>query len=268
MGTYLGEHALVAKNLPDVGSRCVFLLALSDEGAGGTGHHNAFRRCMLEYVFSSDVVDRRQDATSQRLFDQLVEDYFKMPHGQGGAFFTNANAGLTQFYLKYLHYVLFGLDPFDEANMKILAAINPVSGTFSIARYVAPFGYLFGWETSLETVGSLYEKSPAFERFKERMPMHQMMTKREFARLMVSIMRIAALQGAPLLSATVMGGERLPPYEGTQTGDIDVTKIWDSLNLDDTDELHRYIWECTRLASPVTVSHRVATESFSCEIAG
>jgi len=172
--------------------------------------------------------------------------------------------------LKYLHYVLFGLDPFDETNMKILAAMNPVavSGSFSIARYVAPFGYLFGWETSLETVGSLYEKSPALEHFKERMPAHHMMTKRELARLMVSIMRIAALQGAPLLSATVMGGEGLPPYEGTKTGDLDVTKIWDSLNLDDTDELHRYIWECTRLAGPVTVSHRVATEGFSCEIAG
>jgi len=94
------------------------------------------------------------------------------------------------------------------------------------------------------------------------------MTRRELARTMVATMRIAALQGAPLLSWTVLGGEGLPPYEGTKTGDIDVTKIWDNLNLDDTDELHRYIWECTRLAGPVTVSHRVATEKFSCEIAG
>jgi len=223
---------------------------------------------MLEYVFSPDVADRRQDATSQRLFDQLVEDYFRMPHGQGGAFFTDATAGLQQFYLKYLHYVLFGIDPFDEINMKILAAMNPVSGVASIARYIEPFGYLFGWEKSPEKVGGLYEKSPAFEKFKECMPLHHMMTRRELARLMVAIMRIAALQGAPLHAATIMGGEGLPAYEGTTTGDIDVTKIWDSLDLEDTDELHRYIWECTRLAAPVTISHRVATENFSCEIAG
>lgn len=143
---HIGEHPLAAKNLPDVGSRCVFLLALSDEGAGGTGHHAAFRRCMLEYVFSPDVAERRQDATSEKLFDLLVKDYFSMPHGRDEAFFTDANAGLTPFYLKYLHYVLFGIDPFDEANTKILAALNPVSNKPSIGRYILPFGYLFGWE--------------------------------------------------------------------------------------------------------------------------
>jgi hypothetical protein len=223
---------------------------------------------MLDYCFTSDVEARRQDATSARLFEQLEEDYDKMPHGAYDTFFTDANAGLIMFFLKYLHYVIFGIDPFDEANMKILARMNTVSGQSSIARYIEPFGRFLHWEPSPEIVGALYESSPAFKNFKERNPIHHMMSRQELARVMVSIMRIAALQGAPDLTTTIMGGQLLPSFTGTKTGEFDVTKVWDGLNLDSVDEIRRYILECTRLNSAVTVSHRVATEEFSCDIAG
>merc|ERR1719277_2053607 len=110
--------------------------------------------------------------------------------------------------------------------------------------------------------------SPAFEQFKEFSPSHKMMTKTELAGLCVAIMRIAALNGAPLLTSTVMGSVPLPPYAGTETGNFDVTKVWDELDLNDTAAIERYICEVGRLAGPVTVSHRVATEDFACVIKG
>jgi len=66
-----------------------------------------------------------------------------------------------------------------------------------------------------------------------------------------------------------MGSTKLPPYQANRgLADFDVTKVWDELDLDDTDAINRYIHECARLYSPVSVSHRVATEDFCCMIKG
>lgn len=266
---YLGERQLVGANLPMVKeTRCVFLLSLSNQGAGGDGSHEDFRKCFLDYLFTPAAKARQRDEKSQRLFDTLVKDYASMPHGPGETFFTDSNRGIMIFYLKYLHYVLFGIDPDDAEAQKVLNIINPVTGQFSLARYVMPFGYGFGWEPSVEKVGALYMNSPAFANFRENNPAHRMMTKRELAGLCVAIIRIAALGGAPLLTTTVMGGVGLANFTGTDTGDFDVVKVWDDMDLDDSGAIERYIYEVARLANPVTVSHRVATEDFSCMIKG
>ena len=88
------------------------------------------------------------------------------------------------------------------------------------------------------------------------------MTAKELALLMSSIIRIAGVQGSRMFTWLCTSG--------SQHGNllIDARTVWDSLDLEDEDEVLRYILEVARLSPPVTVSHRVATEPFSCDIAG
>jgi hypothetical protein len=47
-----------------VGGRNLFLLSLSDQGAGGTGAHEAFRQCMQFYLLNEPAQARQRDATA------------------------------------------------------------------------------------------------------------------------------------------------------------------------------------------------------------
>lgn len=122
----LGTSMLDANHAPnqDVGGRNVFLLSLSDEESGGSSDHEAFRKCMQKYVLNDAATERQHDAIARRLLDKLAADYLDMSHGIGGDFFTNDRRGWMGFMVRYLHYVLFGLNPDDEKTVDLLTELH------------------------------------------------------------------------------------------------------------------------------------------------
>mmetsp|Transcript_93397 Transcript_93397/g.263651 ORF Transcript_93397/g.263651 Transcript_93397/m.263651 type:complete len:588 (-) Transcript_93397:123-1886(-) len=264
----LGEHPLLRANLPDTkASRCVFLLSLSDEGAGGNGDHEAFRACVMRYIFNAPEWEARmRDVVAESLFEELEADYVGMPHGRGGAFFTDGNRGLTPFVVKYLHYVLFGMVPGDDDRQTAL--LDFMAAGKSLTYYMLPFGHFMGKQKNVDEIAAMYEGTPAFQAFAGPIPEFHMMTKREMAQLMVSIMLLAGVIGTNTLCSYAMGGSGFPDYPGSNAASFDVTEVWDSLDLDDADTLEKYIMEVGRLGPTVPISHRVSTEPFSCVIRG
>jgi cytochrome P450 len=273
----LGTTVLDPDRAPnqDIGGRNVFLLSLSDEAAGGSNDHAAFRQCMQHYLLNDAASERQKDAIARRLLEQLAEDYKAMPHGSGGAFFTDDKRGLMQFMIRYLHYVLFGLNPDDDASMKLLTELHYTH--LSTLHYMDIVGSLLqnlnikghgDLSNSIEQAATIYENSPALADFQEEQPEYNRMTRRELAKLMTSIMSIAALQGPLHLAYTSMGFRPLPAYLDRQTAHINPTHYWDALNLDDREAVQRFLLECARLWAPVSATHRVATEPFTLTVAG
>lgn len=270
----LGTSILSAAHAPGVdrGGRNAFLISLSDDEAGGQ-NHGAFRRCVEKYLINEDAIARQSDSVSKQLLDQLAADYTSMPHGPGEAFFTDDQRGWMGFMVRYLHYVLFQIQPDDAVIAKLTNLHYTQRGTIhyfagsSILEKLNLFG--LGKVPELtEEVATIYEQSPAFANFQENDPEFNNMTRRELAKLMVSLMSIAGLQGPLHLGRTAMGSAPLPAYKGRTTADIDVTAYWDQLELDDRDAIKRYLLECGRLFMPVSASHRVATEPFTVTVAG
>lgn len=273
----LATVALDANHLPnqDVGGRNVFLLSLSDKEAGGNGDHESFRKCMQNYILNDAATQRQRDAIAVALLDKLAADYLDMPHDRDGKFFTDDRRGLKGFIVPYLHYVLFGLNPDDKQSMGLLTELHYTRlGTL---YYFTGIGRLLqrlnlkghgDLPDLIERVATIYENSPALASFKEDNPEYNSMTRRELAKLMISIMSIAGLQGTLHLGKTALGCTPLPPYQGQQTADIDLTLYWDKLDLEDRYSVRLYLLECIRLRPPVNASHRVATEPFTTTIAG
>jgi len=230
---------------------------------------------MQDYLIDDASTKRQRDATGQKLLDKLAADYLSMPHEPGEAFFNDDKRGLKGFLIPYLHYVLFGLDPADEKSIGLLTELHYTRlGTL---YYFAGIGKLLqrlnlkGHRTLpnlVEQAATIYENSPALAHFQPDRPEYNAMTRYELAKLMVSIMSIAALQGPLQVARTVMGGTPLPSYQDKQTTDIDLSRYWDKLDLDDRESVRLYILECIRLNTPVTSSHRVATQPFTTTIAG
>jgi hypothetical protein len=259
----------------DVKGRNVFLLALSDQEAGGNGDHEAFYRCARDYFMGEAAIARQRDATAQQLLDQLAVDYTQMPHGPKGVFFTDVQRGFMGFMVRYLHYVLFGLDPYDSEKIGLLTDLHYTRrGTlyyYKLAGNLARVFNTFGagaWPKLIEQVATLYENSPALAEFEEGRPEYNGMTRRELAKLMTAMMSIAGLQGPLGFAKTAMGFWSLPAYIGHPTAAIEPTQYWDQLELDDREAVRRYLLECARLRPPVNASDREATEPFTAKIAG
>ena len=120
----LDKNHLPRSNLPH--GRMTFLLSLSQKGAGGNGDWEAFRGAVNDYITHPDYTKpRMNDGTVKKLMEKLVADYkntgVKNP---GDDFFKDYNSGLLDFLIKYLHYVLFGLDPFDPEIMEPLKTFH------------------------------------------------------------------------------------------------------------------------------------------------
>jgi len=274
---YLGTTILAKNHLPDrdIGGRNVFLLALSDVEAGGSNNHEAFRRCLQDYITNDSAIARQQDPIARELLDQLAADYIDMPHGMGGAFFSDDGRGWKRFLIRYLHYVLFGLDPNDKETMDFLTDLHYTRlGTL---RYFAVVSHLLeklniaGHKKMPELIdqtATIYEDSPALANFDEQSDQYNGMTRRELAKLATSIMSIAALQGPLHLGQTAMGDRQFPAYEGRNTSNIKPTDHWDALDLEDRESLRLYLLECSRLWAPVSASHKIATDSFTVTITG
>jgi cytochrome P450 len=272
----LGTTVLDANHAPnqDIGGRNVFLLALSDQMAGSNGDHAAFRQCMQHYFLNEAASARQQDAIAQRLLDQLATDYQNMPHGRGGVFFTDENQGLMPFMIRYLHYVLFGLNPDDADSMNCLqelyyTRLSPLHYMAEIGTFLEHLNLKGHGNLSdlIERVATIYETSPALAAFQEDQPEYHQMTRRELANLMTAIMGIAALQGPLHLAYTAMGFRPLPAYAEQNTAHIDPTHHWDALNLADRESVRLFLLECARLWAPVSATHRIATEPFTVKIA-
>jgi hypothetical protein len=272
----LGTTVLDAHHTPnqDVGGRTVFLLALSDQAAGGSNDHAAFSKCMQHYITNPAATERQRDPIARRLLDQLAADYLDMPHGLKGAFFTDTQRGLMGFLVRYLHYVLFGLNPDDRESIALLTDLHYTRQ--SPLHYFAGIGSLLqrlnlkghgDLPSLIEQAATIYENSPALANFQEGNPDYNGMTRRELAKLMTSIMGIAALQGPLHLAYTAMGYRPLPAYQGQRTAAIDPTHYWDKLDLDDRQAVKLYLLECGRLWAPVSASHRIAIEPFTATIA-
>ncbi|MBW4465942.1 MAG: cytochrome P450 [Pegethrix bostrychoides GSE-TBD4-15B] len=271
----LGTSVLDANHAPnqDVNGRNLFLLALSNDL--DDSDHAAFRACMQRYLLNETTTARQQDATAHRLLDQLAVDYIEMPHDADGAFFTNDQRGWMGFLVRYLHYVMFGIDP---DNVEAIALLTDLHYSRLLpTHYLAEIGSLLQKNNLMghgdlpdliERAATVYEQSPALSSFVEDSPEYHGMTRRELAKLMTAIMGIAALQGPLHLGYTAMGYRPLPAYKDQQTASIDPTQHWDALNLQDREAVRLFLLECARLWAPVSATHRVATEPFTAEIAG
>ncbi len=273
----LGTTILDADRSPnqDVGGRNVFLLALSDGTTGNRSDHAAFRQCMQDYLLNESASARQQDPIATRLLDNLAADYRYMPHDRGGKFFTDEQRGLMQFMIRYLHYVIFGLNPDDDASMRLLTDLHYTR--LSPAHYMANVGSLLqrlnlkghgNLPDSIERAATIYENSPALANFQADRLEYNQMTRRELAKLMTSIMSVAALQGPLHLAYTSMGFRPLPAYHQHQTHKIDPTKYWDALDLDDRESVRLFLLECARLWAPVSATHRIATAPFTVMLMG
>eukprot|EP00929_Paragymnodinium_shiwhaense_P048942 TRINITY_DN246_c0_g1_i9.p1 TRINITY_DN246_c0_g1~~TRINITY_DN246_c0_g1_i9.p1 ORF type:complete len:502 (-),score=77.63 TRINITY_DN246_c0_g1_i9:296-1801(-) len=266
----LGEHSLQPRNMP-AKDRCVFLLSLSDKAAGGNGYHEAFRKAVLQYVLDADAWESRQsDKTAEALIEELENDYVSMNSDIGGDFYMSSDRGLMSFFTGYLHYVLFGIDPNDADMQEPLR--NFFVGQVPLLHYLQPFGIFLNKSSSIERVCEVYSKSPAFEAFKENVPAHANITKEELCLLMVSIMRIAGVQGCTELLKTLLGGKACIDFAKVdETGKSHTRRFlseWDKLDLDNEEAIKRHILEVSRLQPPVVASHRVASEPFKCNIGG
>jgi len=263
----LRKVALPACNL---GGRFNFLLSLSQRGAGGHGDWEACRMCVEDHIFTKDCLKRMNDDICNELLNYLAKEYGATGMKNEGVFFSNLDGGLADFLLRYLHYVIFGLDPFDES------IINPIRNfhykTASAAYHIDILGavlqrFVFRkWPHHFREVARIYQESPAISVLEENQPKYNYMTRSELAALMVSIMSLAGMVGPLTLGKILLGRRKLCPFEGQPTKDIDVTKVWDTLNLDDRDEVKRYIYECGRLRHPVSNTHKVSQEDFSARI--
>ena len=275
-GWRLGTSVLDPDSAPnqDVGGRNLFLLSLSDRETDASSHHAAFRSCMQKYLLNSATTDRQGDEIARRLLDRLAADYTGMPHGTGGAFFTDVRRGWVGFLVRYLHYVIFGINPDDSESIGILTDLYYIR--HSPLHYFAVIGSLlqslnlFGHgdlSDLIEGAATIYENSPALADFQEESSENNGMTKRELAKLMTSIISIAG-QGLLHLGYTAMGYRPLPAYKGQQTAEINPTDFWDQLDLDDRQSIELFLLECGRLWAPVSATHRVATEPFTATVAG
>lgn len=111
----LGQSQLDPDHLPGLpdGNRLSLLLAMSQQECGGNGNFEAFRACFEEYITNEAALDRSRDVTAGRLLDKLVLDYKYMGHDRKGEFFVSKERGLTPFIVRFTHYCLLGMDPFD-----------------------------------------------------------------------------------------------------------------------------------------------------------
>lgn len=142
----LAPSELDRAHLPasNFGGRFNFLLSLSQKGAGGNGDWEAYRAAVDDYITNPvDTQPRMNDDTAKKLFDKLVKDYKGSNMQNEGKFFDDDETGLKDFLLRYLHYVLFGLDPFDESLMAPLNTLHYDSSSAAYHLHVSSVFLLF-----------------------------------------------------------------------------------------------------------------------------
>mmetsp|Transcript_7379 Transcript_7379/g.20924 ORF Transcript_7379/g.20924 Transcript_7379/m.20924 type:complete len:486 (-) Transcript_7379:425-1882(-) len=273
--TLLGASPLVPEHLPKLDNGDMsFLLALSDKDAGGNGNHEAFKRALTKVLFNHRTVERQDDNTSQKLLTDLGEEYVaRRKNNTLNDFFWEATVGWMRFNVRYLHYVLLDLDPDDREATSLFTDAYYITG--GPGHYIWFAALQSKAEGVLGQVASIYEKSPvmsASDVWGTAEANH--LKKSEAARLLVSMMAIAALQGPFGLGQRALGFIPLPDYVSAKNAgleppsSIDMAKKWDELDLDDDEALELYLLETARLYAPVSATARVAEEKFTATVAG
>jgi hypothetical protein len=122
----LGQSVLDPDHLPGRpdGNRLSWILALSQQQCGGNGDFEAFRAAFEDIITNEAALLRTRDATAQRLIIKLALDYKYMEHGRDSKskddFFNSPVKGLKPFIVRFIHYSLLGMDPFDNETMDTL----------------------------------------------------------------------------------------------------------------------------------------------------
>lgn len=171
-----------------------FLLSLSQAGAGGNGDWEAYRAAMNEVIFDDSVKKRWGDSTARKLIDDLAEEYktLKMEDKLDIFFESSNDSGLNLFLAKYLHYVIFGIDPSNEEAVKAIVKFH--YELKSAAYHLNVISQILfrknenEVEQALSKVAKLYEESPNISKMNENEERYKKMTKKELSLLMVSIM--------------------------------------------------------------------------------
>ncbi len=208
-------------------------------------------------------MSRQKDPIAKDLMSELVKDYKTMSHGENGTFFTDSKRGMQRFMIKYIHFCLYGISPSDDEKIDILFDFyygNKVSTAF--VYYLSGFGQIVNllerraFNKLLPKVAKIYEESPALQAMPDSVTPFNL-SRTEVAQMTIPIIAIAGTVGPRHMLRYSMGYEKLTKHiEGVDTDKIDVCKIWDSLNLDDETEVHRYIYEVSRLQTPVSRSRK------------
>lgn len=243
-------------------------MSLSQEGAGGDDTHEKIRAAFFRFIVNADATKRQSDQTAQALMDQLVEDYATMPLKE---FFASNERGMNIFFIKYVHYCLFGINPHDTKKIRTLYDFHYKD--FSVFWYYRGVGSIlnifkkFALSRGMRKVQKIYEESPAVKALPENDPMFANLTRFEFAHAILPIMSIAALVGPRHILYAAMGQSGMPVYKEDKVK-MDVPAIWKTIDLDDKKEVDAFIYEVGRLWCPVGHTHRVATEEFTVKMLG
>lgn len=250
--------------------RDLYIISQSQKGAGGD---EELRRMLEKYIIGDAALERQNDSTVKILFDQLVKDYktFTSKSADGKLVTDDEffNVVWPKFNTQYMHYVFFGLNPYDEETTNYLQGLY-VARVF-VLYYVKFVGFLLGLQndikSDIEKVGKIYADSPALSKFTPEGPAFY--SKDEIAQAMIPIFAIAAMNGPESLTWTCLGKKPLDEFTPKPgTSKIDVTEFWDKIDLSSKEQVEQYIYECGRLCMPVNCSHRVATEEFTAKICG
>jgi len=277
--TNLGASPMIVKHLPKVkdGSSLTFLLALSDQGAGGNGNHGKFKAALDTVIFNHAAGARQADDTAARLLRELGAEYEQLSReGAAGMqkFFESPENGWMRFMVRYMHYVLLGMNPDDEEATALLTqAYYSVGGA---VHYLEPLGWLKSSQVEgiMERVTQLYVSSPAMQEHPGALPEYNYLTNTETSKLLTAMMCIAAMQGPYQLGLRLMAYKKLPDLESAKKAglappsSIDMGEQWDALDLDNDEAIELHILETSRLYMAVSAVHRVSQEPFTANVAG
>lgn len=272
-GWRLGRWPHKAANLPKgQEGRNLYLLALSQKGAGGDGLHEAVRSAVKDTIIK-DGVKRQKDPTSRLLLDELALEYkAKGGNKRTSTFWTDPNAGYDRFLIRYLNYVLLGVNPLDDAKIAILSKFYSPSRPLCVGYYLKVLNKIVSLAKNfpklIKQVVDIYVNSPALVNFVDGQEKYMGLTKEEVAQAVIPVIAIAGMQGPTNLIKTCVGQNDLLYYVRTPKDrkGFDQTRIWKNLNMNNDAEVERYIFECGRHKNPVTATHYVATQDFKCKI--
>lgn len=236
--------------------------------------HEAAYNVFVEYIMMG-APTRQNDPIAKALVEELVEDYKNMPHGEEGEFFTDTKRGLPRFMIKYLHYTMFGISPSDDETIDALFNFFYGNKASTAAMYYFKgVGKIFNllerraFNKQLPIIAKIYEESPSLAAMPDSVTSFNL-SRHEVAHIVIPILSIAGTVGPRHILRFAMGyGKFTKHIEGVDTDKIDVTKIWDNLNLDDKAEVEKFIYEVSRIQTPVSASHHVATKEFTVKLLG
>lgn len=170
-----------------------FLLSLSQAGAGGNGDWEAYRAAVNEVIFDDSVKERGGDSTARKLIDDLAEEYKTLKMDDKlDIFFESNDSGLNLFLAKYLHYVIFNIDPSNEeairAIVKFHYELRSAAYHVNVISQIVFRKNKSEMEEALSKVAKIYEESPTISKLNENEERYKNMTKKELSLLMVAIM--------------------------------------------------------------------------------